>query len=369
LNWGSVLLVTYEKYLFTKVENHDFATAGTVRRGEGGEGEGEGREGREEGEEGRGIECFFCFLLLLFFPPPLLMFIYYMPKQSIKCPNGTRRNTKTKKCEKICPKYSKVNIKTGNCEKIPNSNQSFSSFRKTMNQSKQFSLDHILGKYSKIKQLEPQIHYLMVETSNDKIETLKKYADLSYYNINNYLRTNKISDLTQVTKKDIINIDHIFNEIPPISKPLKVFRGVIEYNNIFQDQYLKSDITSPVQNLQYLSTSLLYSVAKSFTDDLSRDHIFEIHIPANSKVIPLFINFNYDTIKSECEILLDRRGSLERIKSPPSKENITAVFKYIPPDYNNILEFNVTVPIVPKYTIFHIFKMLTSLFIKNNEQR
>lgn len=258
------------------------------------------------------------------------------PIKKLKCPKGTRRNKLTKLCVPytVCADGYIQNKDTWECEPVIDSGVSLNTFYKS--QKQQQPLVDLMFKYSEFKNIFPQISFIASGISKQEYQVLYDYTNVKYRIINTFLRTHNATKLKSVktikqplTQSQIKTIDDIFTKIPPLTKSLKVFRGLY-YEGINNDAFQDT-----IKNIQYLSTSLNIYIALAFvTKNIDDAQVFEIYIPKGARIIPLYLSGMY--APSETEILLDRRGSLERITTASRNPNVTAVFKYIPPDYNNL---------------------------------
>ena len=260
------------------------------------------------------------------------------PIKKLKCPKGTRRNKLTKLCVPytVCDAGYKQNKDTWECEPVIDSGVSLNTFYEKQKQNPELPVRDIIFKYSEFKNIFPQISFISSGISKQEYQVLYDYTNVRYRIINTFLRTHNATKLKSVktikqplTQSQIKTIDDIFTKIPPLTKSLKVFRGLY-YEGINNDAFQDT-----IKNIQYLSTSLNIHVALAFVKDNINDaQVFEIYIPKGARIIPLYLSGMYAPV--ETEILLDRRGSLERITTASRNPNVTAIFKYIPPDYNNL---------------------------------
>jgi hypothetical protein len=283
-----------------------------------------------------------------------------------KCPKGTRKNKITGLCDPIIKPYkSSSHI---SFDKL------YKTIRNTYKKKNKIPLATILEKkirnnlkldtieeYTSVKNLLPQILYIVklqtVPDDNPIFTSLVQYTNCYYSSINSYLRKNTNLHLYKLNNKflktAIRNIDYIFSRIPPITNKLKVYRGLTF--DINKDIEL-------IENYQFVSTSLSYKIAESFPIDIvdpSKRKVIEIYIPKNSKIIPLYSLFykHQEGVWNEFEILLDRRGSLKKINTPPSYPNIYAVYEYVPPDYTIDIKYDPD-------TMIDSFKHIYSKFIE-----
>jgi len=283
-----------------------------------------------------------------------------------KCPKGTRKNKITGLCDPIIKPYKSSSYIS--FDKL------YKTIKNTYKKKKKIPLATILEKkirhnlkldtieeYSSLKKLLPQILDIVklqtVSEDNPIFTSLVEYTNSYYSNINTYLRNNANVNIKELNNKflktAIRNIDYVFSSISPITNKLKVYRG-LNYN-------INKDIEI-IENYQFISTSLSYKIAKSFPIDLGdpiKRKIIEIYIPKNSKIIPLYSLFykHQEGVWYEFEMLLDRRGSLKKINTPPSYPNIYAVYEYVPPDYSIDIKYDPD-------TMIDSFKHIYSKFIE-----
>lgn len=135
-------------------------------------------------------------------------------------------------------------------------------------------------------------HVIFVEQIDFMLELPYKFQQhLELYSSEEYyqsFRKNLINN--QLSKKDrdlIQSFDYIFENIPPITFDIYVYKGIPE-NKAFD-----------LQILPYVSTTLEPQVAKIFLKDDCC--LYKIFIPKGTKCIPLF---PYSEFPDEFEILL-----------------------------------------------------------------
>jgi hypothetical protein len=284
-----------------------------------------------------------------------------------KCPKGTRKNKITGLCDPIIKPYKssshisfdKLYSTITNTYKKKNKIPLATMLEKNIRNNLKLNA---IEEYTSIKKLLPQILDIVklqtVSVDNPIFTSLVEYTNCYYKNINTYLRKNTNLHLHTLNnnflKAAIRNIDYIFSRIPPTTNKLKVYRG-ISYD-------INKDIEL-IENYQFVSTTLSYKIAKSFSTDYVADptigKIIEIYIPKNSKIIPLYSLFykHQQGLWDEFEILLDRRGSLKKINTPPSYPNIYSVYEYVPPDYSIDIKYNAN-------NMIDSFKHIYSKFIE-----
>jgi len=218
-----------------------------------------------------------------------------------------------------------------------------------------------IEEYTSLKNLLPQILDIValqsISENNPIFTSLVEYTNAYFRDINGYLRKNANLNLQKLKNKYlktcIRNIDYVFSYITPVTNKLKVYRGLS--HNINKDIEL-------LENYQFVSTTLSYQVSKHFSTsavpDPSNGKVIEIYIPKNSKIIPLYSLFykHQQEHWKEFEILLDTRGSLKKINTPPSYSSIYAVYEYVPPDYNINIKYD--------DTLVDSFKRIYSSFIE-----
>ena len=283
-----------------------------------------------------------------------------------KCPKGTRKNKITGLCDPIIKPYKssshisfdKLYKTITNTYKKKNKIPLATMLEKNIRNNLKLNA---IEEYTSIKKLLPQILDIVklqtVSVDNPIFTSLVKYTNCYYIDINGYLRKNADLNLqklnNKVLKTAIRHIDYTFSRIPPITNKLKVYRG-LNYN-------INKDIEI-LENYQFVSTTLSYEIAKSFPIDMvdkSNRKVIEIHIPKNSKIIPLYSLFykHQQGLWDEFEILLDRRGSLKKINTPPSYPNIYSVYEYVPPDYSIDIKYDAN-------NMIDSFKHIYSKFIE-----
>jgi hypothetical protein len=267
----------------------------------------------------------------------------------------------------------------------------------TTNESIQYAINTL--------HLEEQINFiynLPEEKKNALFEYMTENNKNIYKNINAELRTNTVKRglyETPETTNIIRLIDSVFEEIPPITTYIEVFRcyrdGIIENNfnehvskddldnddnlDIYTDEQLKQvflnrvidDEIRMINVNQYLSTTLYHNFAIKICRDnvsnqplTSNSFIIKITIPTNTKIIPLFM-FNFTDSENEYEILLPRNGKLYRTNPINNERNNTGLTQqqYIQYMKTHINSF---IFIEKKYNKIGD-NLLSSLFSKKNK--
>lgn len=138
--------------------------------------------------------------------------------------------------------------------------------------------------------IERQRDYINRLADTDILDALREYTDTAYEPINNDLM-NKGKVETPVYAQFISRIDKAFAQVPPLSKPLVVYRGI------------KHEFSCGVF-LGYFSTTERLSVALEFANrDAAWTYLLQINVPKGFRVLPLEkITKNHD----EWEVLLPR---------------------------------------------------------------
>jgi len=143
------------------------------------------------------------------------------------------------------------------------------------------------------KELQLTPEFLESLSEAEKL-ALKEYTRLSFEDINLGLRENYSTGKTRLKKEQvdtIFHIDNIMRRAPVVKTPLKVYRGLLDFDHEW-------DHTSP-----FISTTTRRSVAEHF----GRNYVLEIEIVPGTRVLSLRELSHY---KEEEEILLPRNGKV-----------------------------------------------------------
>ena len=126
---------------------------------------------------------------------------------------------------------------------------------------------------------------------NELKESVIEYTGSEYFEINEGLRGT--SELSDVNKRHVENIDRVFDLISPITEPITLFRGI-----------RRSEYT--VYRGGYVSATYRKNETQAFIDNSTRCCLIEFNVLPGSKLLSVeSISLN----KHEKEFILDRRGS------------------------------------------------------------
>lgn len=145
-----------------------------------------------------------------------------------------------------------------------------------------------MNRNQKYQKLSRQLEYVS-KLSDDIKDVLSWYTGDNSDSFNQELRSGFLSELT---KKKLKFIDIAFFGVPTLNESLTVFKG-IETDSVYSDR-------------AFMSTSILYSMAKDFTGVYCC--MLKITISPGSKVLPLR---SISRKPYEEEILLNRDGHLQ----------------------------------------------------------
>lgn len=151
--------------------------------------------------------------------------------------------------------------------------------------------------------------------------------------INTYLRNDipleSINDESLISNEEVINIlnglDMAMSKIPPLEKSITTYRGVYVGNS------------KVINDPAFISTTLDKNYANEIVqqeyDDLYRNSgntkccVLEIHVPAGSKVLPLFM---FSEFPFQKEILLDRNGNFIKTGEYIKNDVLHLTLVYLP---------------------------------------
>lgn len=151
--------------------------------------------------------------------------------------------------------------------------------------------------------------------------------------INTYLRNDipleSINDESLISNEEVINtlngLDMAMSKIPPLEKSITTYRGVYVGNS------------KVINDPAFISTTLDKNYANGIVqqeyDDLYRNSgntkccVLEIHVPAGSKVLPLFM---FSEFPFQKEILLDRNGNFIKTGEYIKNDVLHLTLVYLP---------------------------------------
>lgn len=166
-----------------------------------------------------------------------------------------------------------------------------------------------------------QIKY-MESLPKSVLKVLKRYTTSGYFLTNIILRSDghdvKSKKVVDACMRDVHVLDQIFQDIPPLKKNIRLWRGV-QMDRKIPDQFIDKG---------YISTTVDRDVALAFSRRDKDGTLFEIHIPKGTHVMPLY---TVSMISPEIEVLLPRYGAYTILKQNYTPENKSMVVQYTPP--------------------------------------
>ena len=192
-----------------------------------------------------------------------------------------------------------------------------------------------LLKFIKKLRLNKQWEFILRNSRSGWFFGLFSYIGDGYQVINRLLTNRCIEagynhcpeDLKVQAISDIRDMDMLFNFIPKTTKEFSVYRCYQSISNITPQRGKTFTYST------FLSTTLSFKFAKQYCDKSGYNDpvIIYIKIPKNSSICPIIdqrkINHT-SAVRTEFEILLDRRGSLVKM-TPSEKEE---VLETLPPE-------------------------------------
>lgn len=158
-------------------------------------------------------------------------------------------------------------------------------------------VDEIEQRYPELRLAHDFVRYGLSEREKT---VLQAYTGNNFYHINAGLRHYYHGSdhgrhyVTPSMVEDVKIMDDIFRKAPKLSKPLKVYRGMVDFSH-------DTNLTGP-----FISTSLEQSVAKRFSR--WNPLVLEIEVMAGTPILPLYGISHYS---HEQEILLPRTGRVK----------------------------------------------------------
>lgn len=132
--------------------------------------------------------------------------------------------------------------------------------------------------------------------STDPVEVLAGYVDSNYLSINKNLRDGRIDETTKV---EIETLDKAFDEYgETLDSDLTVFRGSKD------DVFAGAPVGTELQDNAFVSTSEDAEIAAGFAK--GKDYLYQITVPAGSRVIDIDKSGVSRRTAAEKEILLKR---------------------------------------------------------------
>jgi hypothetical protein len=133
--------------------------------------------------------------------------------------------------------------------------------------------------------------------SETKLVAIKKYTEEAYGPINDALLVNR--EIPEKCKEIVRELDEIFEQAPPLTTNLVVYRGVTKRHDFGK-------------LAGFISTSIDYDMALSFASINNQCCVFIITIPKGAKALPID---DVSVHEREGEILLPRSGHFEVTKT------------------------------------------------------
>lgn len=148
----------------------------------------------------------------------------------------------------------------------------------------------------------------------DRKIAIMDYADSGYGPINDGLRRTRgnVSELDGKRPDQVKELDAIFADTSGIEKPIAVYRGMLDYKNIFNVSDGKELVGKTLTDQGFLSTSTERSVASNFAFG-GNAAVFTIHAPVGTQAVHVGKATNIAK-KDEAEILFNRGSSLKITK-------------------------------------------------------
>lgn len=143
--------------------------------------------------------------------------------------------------------------------------------------------------------LDRQIAFVN-ELSQEYLNSIIEYQGDSFVNRNLRLKLG-LDDWEEFDLNTFRKLEDIFQSIPPLEKPLTVYRGVVIPSEEKLDTY----------DGAYISTTTDKYMAQRFIEGISDCCILQITVSPGSKVLPLI---DQSLIFEESEVILYRKGEL-----------------------------------------------------------
>lgn len=146
-----------------------------------------------------------------------------------------------------------------------------------------------------MNELDRQIAFVN-ELSQEYLNSIIEYQGDSFVNRNLRLKLG-LDDWEEFDLNTFRKLEDIFQSIPPLEKPLTVYRGVVIPSEEKLDTY----------DGAYISTTTDKYMAQRFIEGISDCCILQITVSPGSKVLPLI---DQSLIFEESEVILYRKGEL-----------------------------------------------------------
>lgn len=150
----------------------------------------------------------------------------------------------------------------------------------------------LYNNYPDLDRIQDQIAFMYNDITSDEESVLTYYTTKYGYTINKQLRDGKTNDITET-------IDAVFERVPPLKRPIVVWRNInIKLKNYTHLGYTSTTTIAPNADIDTPAT----------LEVDQREPIcckYQITVPSGAKVLPLQM---YSNAPHECEILLPRNA-------------------------------------------------------------